>query len=230
MPGCVLELDPGRAASSSAGVLTAWGDVSAGHHDGSVTSSPTLTLSGMGSRSVPYVTLDGVDDYVSLGTHADFEPGLGTFAVFAGLRFLSGGGTDYDCVLGKGSDVFGTGGIRCFRTSAKTLALYYNASSSYTASVLTLDDGVDAVVMWGVDAVAGKCLYAANATRERGTVTVATTGSNSTHLRVGIGTPPDYPVNMRLAGLGMIKRSASDTLPDSEVADIISRLRDKWGI
>lgn len=230
VPGCVLWLDAARAVSASAGVLSAWGDSGPQHHDGAVIDAPAHSASGFASRSAAYVTADGSNDGIDLGTHADFEPGLGSYAVFAGVRFLAGGGTDYDAIFSKGSDVFGTGGIRCFRTSAKTLALYYNASSSYTASTATLNDSVDAVLCWGVDAVDGKVLYAINGTRERIAVTVATTGSNSTHARVGIGIPPDYPANVRIAGVGMIKRTASDHIADSEVADIVARLRDKWGI
>jgi hypothetical protein len=225
-----LYADDPTIVKSGTNVLV-WPDHSGLGHDASQATSslqPTLSATGFGTNSKPYILFDASDDYLAIADHADLEFGSGTFAIFMALRYVSGTGA-FKVAIAKGSDTAGSG-WRCFRDSTDHPHLYYDAFSNYAASALTLADGTDSAIQWGVDALASVSLYAKTTSRARAAITVGAIPNTSNSVIIGQDNTPSYHANIRVAEIIIYKRAASLGFSDVETQGVMNYLVNKYGI
>ena len=134
--GLVLNVDAGFVGSYPT-INTTWYDISGNANNGALTNGPTFNSANSGS-----IVIDGIDDYVNLGTNASqYNSTTGTFAVWCKITGIT---ADSSGIFSNGTNDYGLIGLYAstYSSPSSTIGIQYGV----TARSPNVDSGCSATV------------------------------------------------------------------------------------
>ena len=210
--------------------VSAWADGSGNGHDAvapNTAAEPELVPGAI--KGHPALVFDGAVNRLLIADHPDLNPGQGSFLYIAVGSLLSRETNGYYVWTGKTNRTDGDN-WRLFIHPANSLSLYWGINGSlYPESTARMQEGMNHIIAWGVDAASSEAIYVVDGALERAVIAPQGVGMNSSAVSIGADTEPHYFTHMRLAEQAYYQRGTLG-FSDAELGAMFAYMRNRYGL